>query len=262
MYQAVVVTFRPALDAAGLRQGAIAHPGTTWLISNEPNVANSVPSDTMTPQLYATTLHATAAIIRAADPTALIVGPNVLNWVDTCIGCPGYTTGAAWTQQFYEAYQQQYGVRPPIDRWAIHTYELDWSATPMLDPEFDIRQFVALRQWLDSKPEERGRPIWNTELGVVWAYTSYALNAQHQVAPAGRYDEAGLNAWLDRMMTWLTGDGQRMGVERWFFFADISSDDPQLTTYGGMALYQSREATNSPLTAAGARLLQFLRTGS
>jgi len=37
------------------------------------------------------------------------------------------------------------------------------------------QQLMDLRQYLDAIPAQRGKPIWDTELGVHWGYTGYGF---------------------------------------------------------------------------------------
>ncbi len=259
--RASVVRLTPAPALSDLLDAVKSRPGSAWIIGNEPNVPTEETSDNLSPAAYATRLHDLEARIHSADSTAIIVGPSVLNWVDTCGGCAGYTRGQDWTQQFYDSYVSTYGVRPPIDRWAIHTYELDWGNTPTLHTDFDKRQLTALRAWLDAIPAEAGMPIWDTELGFHWAFAGWKFDAQNKLVPVGDYDEAGVQKWMNEMLTWLISDGLSLGVERSFLYGQAPPSEGFTTLFGGLALFKSG-AADASLTPAGQMYVKFLQATS
>jgi len=166
------------VPAATLQAGAQAHPGGYWIIGNEVNVGGQ---DSLTPSQYATELNYYATTIKGADPTAKIVGPNMLNWSVTCLsGCggnpPGGPLGSTWVPQLLSAWQSQYGSPIPIDVWGIHLYAVDWYNTPM-DNANDIAHvegdLASFSQYLASVPSEATKPIWVTEFGIVWASSGF-----------------------------------------------------------------------------------------
>jgi hypothetical protein len=257
MQRASVIRLVDGVDRAALARAVTAAPGSAWIIGNEPNVPTQATSDAMAPDVYATRLHDLSDLIKSYDPTAIIVGPNVLNWTDTCTGCGGYTNGSSWTADFYAAYVSMYGTRPPLDRWALHTYELDWSNTPTLHTDYDQRQVTDFRAWLESMPDEAGRPIWNTELGFHWAYPGWTLN-DGKLVPVGNYDTTGVNSWMSTTLSWLFGDAQSLGVERSFLYAQAPPSLADASQWGGLALFTGNSA-DSALTPAGAVLRDFLK---
>src|SRR5206468_4012106 len=78
---------RPGTDMDRLAALARAAPGSAWLIGNEPNVPGQ---DNMDPARYVEFLRRVSTTLREVDPSAILVGPNVLNWDVTCTGCPGF----------------------------------------------------------------------------------------------------------------------------------------------------------------------------
>ena len=108
---------RPGADFVEVAARAKANPGRTWLVGNEPNV---IGQDDVATAAYADFLAASAQAIRAADPSARMVGPNVLNWDKTCDGCPGYRSGHSWSDEFLRVFRQKYGALP-LDAWGMHT---------------------------------------------------------------------------------------------------------------------------------------------
>jgi hypothetical protein len=258
MKRASVVRLLPPPDVKTLRAAVLANKGGAWLIGNEPNVSTAATSDNLSPDEYAVLLNELETVIHDADSTALIVGPDVLNWSDSCGGCDGgYTLGFDWTQQFYNAYQSRYGTRPPIDRWAIHTYELDWQHTPNLHTDFHVRQLTALRQWLDSMPAEAGRSIWDSELGFHWGFHGWKFDDQHKLVPASSYDDAGAQSWLQSMLDWLMSDGAGLGIERSFLYGQAPAEEGFSEAYGGLALF-SDGSPDSDLSETGKVLSAFM----
>lgn len=256
MSRASIIRLTPPQDPAPVMVAVASRPGAAWLIGNEPNVPTITSSDAMSPADYATALHDWEAQIHAVDPTAIIVGPNVLNYSDTCKGCPGYTLGQDWTTEFYNDYVNTYGTRPPIDRWAIHTYELNWVELPTLHTDWHKTQLRDFRVWLDSIPDEAGRPIWDTELGFHWAFPGDEL-VGNKLVPVGEYDSAGVQVWLSDMLNWLASEGVQLGVERSFFYAQTGALEGFSDTYGGLSFLDGPGAAASP-TPAGQQLASFL----
>jgi hypothetical protein len=235
-------------------------PGTTWYAGGEANVPTqgNMPGDE-----YAVYFHEAAAAIRAADPDARVMAASVLNAVDTCRGCQGYTLGLDWIESFRSTYLELFGEEPPVDVWAIDSYLLDWEALPMIDVAFMPRQVRALRTYLDGIPEQAGKPIWLTEFGVIWAYESmewFQHNGAWDFRPAGAFRDDLLEAWLVETLTWLETDGVALGVERWFLFA--SSRPPGEPWYHGIELLQPDESgTGWTLTPLGHLYAAFATGG-
>src|SRR5262249_17817683 len=67
-----------------VREAAGKRPGSYWLIGREPNVPGGDPRG---PAQYAEAYQYYYRILKAADPTARLVAPNVLNWDLTCQAC-------------------------------------------------------------------------------------------------------------------------------------------------------------------------------
>src|SRR5207237_1071426 len=52
--------------------------------------------------------------------------------------------------------------------WGSHSYQIDWGHLPMTgtaEPQNDVQAF---RAYVDAIPGHAGKPIWVTELGVIW----------------------------------------------------------------------------------------------
>src|SRR5207249_4670288 len=137
---------QPGADLTAAANQAKASPGTPWMTSNEPNVPGQ---DNITPQLYSDFLKQASTAIKGADPTAVLVGPNVLNWDVTCTGCAGYPSGHSWSDQFLADYRSRYGALP-LNVWGMHAYSLDYEHLPLTDAGTDQAQLVGARTWLDA----------------------------------------------------------------------------------------------------------------
>jgi hypothetical protein len=225
---------RPGADPADLARRAAAAPGGVWLIGNEPNVPGQ---DDVSPQAFADFLAQVASAVRQADPAAVLVGPNVLNWDKTCTGCPGYGQGLAWSEAFLASYVEQYGPLP-LDVWGMHAYSLDWDRLPLVDAAADQSQLAAARAWLDAKG--LNLPIWLTEFGVIWGFEGVEWiqrpDGRYVAEPRGEFRTDLMAEYLDQMFGWLTGPGAAARVERWYLYATAPPPEPWSDTLGGIAL--------------------------
>ena len=249
-----VAVLRPANEpvASELQARAARHPGSAWVIGNEPNTGLQ---DNLSPRDYAVFFDRVATAIRAGDPSARIVAPNTLNFDFRCRGCAGDDlTGREWIDAFRAAYRELRGTEPPIDIWGIHAYEIDWINPPMTDVFVLQAQLEGLRAYLDTIPAHRDRPIWLTEFAIIWGYDDWEFaegqNGELLVAPAGRFRRDLIGDFLGKALDWLETRGQRLRVERWFVFADYGIPDPIFTTFAGISLLESPDA-RSDLTRLG-----------
>lgn len=249
-----VAVLRPAREPsqAELQARAARHPGSAWVIGNEPNTGLQ---DNLSPGAYAQFFDRVVTAIRAGDPSARIVAPNTLNFDFRCRGCAGQDpTGREWIDAFRGAYRDLRGTEPPIDIWGIHAYEIDWINPPMTDATVLREQLEGLRAYLNAIPEQRDRPIWLTEFAIIWGYDDWRVDetadGELLVAPTGRFRIDLVEAFLGDALDWLETRGQQLGVERWFVFADHGIPDPIFTTFAGISLVEAPDA-RSDLTRLG-----------
>ena len=244
----------PAHRLSGEKLAALVlqhSPGTVWYVGGEANVPTQ---GNITGAAYAAYFREAAATIRAVDPTARVMAASVLNFVDTCGGCAGYTPGKDWIEEFRATHWALFGEEPAVDIWALDSYLLDWNNLPMIDPAFLPRQVTALREYLDAIPGQAGKPIWVTEFGVVWAYEALRwveLEGVVNIVPARAFRQDLLHHWLQETVTWLETTGVSLGVERWFLFG--THKPPGEPWYTGIELLEPVDPLVDPL-ANGYRL--------
>ncbi len=242
------------IDPGNLTELAtLAHlyPGRVWSLHIEPN-GISANSPDANPATYAQLLHSVATILKAADPTARLIGPDVLNWTEGCELCGPMITGQTWTEQMRADYLAAYGTEPPFDIWSIHTYPLDWAHLPTVDYHLEEQQLVQFRTWLNSIPDLAGTPIWDTELGVHWGYTAFRFEEQngHKViVPAGQLRSDLVESYLQHFLTWLTTNGDQYNIRRWFVFAAYNPDS--VGDHAGAISLLTGPGNGSRLTADG-----------
>ena len=230
-------------DPNEFTQRARAAPGGIWLIGNEPNTGGQ---DDISPEGYAQFLVWVAGLIRAADPTAILVGPGVLNWDATCTGCAGMTSGRAWSEAFVTIYQQRYGALP-LNAWAMHTYTIDWTRLPMLNSSQDQAQLLAARAWLDGRG--LNLPIWLTEFGVVYGWDGLqwvqGADGNTRAVPLGRFRTDLIAPYLDRMLDWLLRNSAALRIDRWFLYGLTPTTESWATAPVGIFLLQANSLNRS-----------------
>lgn len=226
-------------------------PGSYWLIGNEPNVPGQ---DEASPAQYASQYQALKNTIRQVDPSAKMVGPNVLNWNYTCDGCVGYAQADGWVSQMMQAYRQQTGQEIDFDVWGIHTYGLNWNHLPLANYQQDISQVIALRNALNGLPGQAGKPIWISEFGVIWGYSGLTFYedgpGNFKIAPAGNFEQQALLNYVGGYADWLLANAENYKVERWFLYTSFGLPEPYTNTFTGISLLNGQTA-NSQLTVFG-----------
>ncbi len=244
-----------------VRAGKFTRP-SFWLIGNEPNVPGQ---DNTSPEVYAEALHRAAETIRAADPQATLIGPNVLNWSVTCQACPGFPSGLDWTNSMRAAYRARFGTEPPLDAWSLHAYDLNWNRLPLIDQGQDAAQIEALRRYLDAVPALTAKPIWLTEFGVVWGYDDLKWEqngAGEWIAqPRGTYRQDLLEAYLRGSLDWLESNAGRLRLGRWFLFTSRGEAESFSPVFGGISLFDA-SSPQAHLTSFGRLYTERLKTTS
>ncbi len=233
-----------------------ADPGSYFQIGNEPNIFCKDPVTSCTgvnsPAGYADALNYYATRIKAADPTAVIVGPNVLNFDFTCIGCSGYTSGRTWIEEMRQSYLSSYGTEPPIDIWAIHQYPLDWFNLPTVNDAVLTQDLEAFRTYLDSIPGQSSKEIWITEFGLHWGFEGLQYQKDGTLepcdpsttdrcwpGPTGEYLTSEVIGYLDRLTSFYRTNSSRLKLTRWFLWRHNYTFGPNPSGTNGLTLFDS-----------------------
>lgn len=169
------VTVKP--DKATIAKIAAAHPGSLWLMSNEPD--SLYQGDPILPAVYAIVYHDYHTYIKGLDPAALFANGGIVQPTP----CRLQYLDIVW-----DTYLETYNETLPVDVWNIHAFILrevygSWGAStpPGVDPNCGIEYTVdeaddisllfnniaAMRTWMAEKGQ-RDRPLIITEYGVLW----------------------------------------------------------------------------------------------
>jgi hypothetical protein len=208
-----------------------AHPGSVWLVGNEPD---HIYQDNALPEQYAYLYHDLYSFIKDRDPTSLVAAGGIVQATPLRL---------EWLDRVLEAYRQSYGSEMPVDIWQIHNAIVnekrgEWGAgiPPGIDAEegrmlspddndnMDIfrQQILDFRQWM-SDNGYRDRPLVITEFGVLM--------------PEERgFDAARVNSFMSSAFDYLqTATDETLGyssddnrlVQRWAWFSlDFPPYDP------------------------------------
>jgi hypothetical protein len=241
------VSTRQLLGEEALRSAAQKRPGSYWLIGREPNVPGN---DPQAAAQYAEALRYYHRVIKEADPTAKLVGPNTLNWSETCRACPGFDQGRAWADAFRAAYQRLTGEEPPLDVWGIQVADLNWEQLPMVNWGRLADQLVELRGYLDEIPQFQDKPIWVTEFAIVWGYERIdwvqAEDGTWRAQPSGQYRADLIAEALQGFLGWLESNADRLRIDRWLLYGSYPPPDPFMAEYAGMRLLSTPAGEATP----------------
>ena len=237
---------------------AAGAPGSYWYIGGETNVPAQ---NGISAAAYVVEFDYYVPLILAADPSAKILGPSVLNWDFSCTGCSWNNPGRNWIPDFVNAYAAAHnGESPPIDAWALDAYPLTWDPTPefpnplpMTEWEVVVNQAIGYREYLQSSvPGHANTPIWITEMASHWAYDTVSFVDSEQAIPEGlpyRWDA--MNEYVAKLSGWLNANGDMYGIDRWFLYRGyIDIADHAKNGYAGIYLFESGD-TGAALTPTG-----------
>ncbi len=224
-----------------------AAPGSTWYIGGEPNIEQQ---DGISPQAYVVEFDYYATQIRAADPTAKIMGPSILNWDFTCTGCSGFQSGESWMREFVDAYIFFHdGASPPVDIWAIDVYPLTWNNLPMTNWQIVRDQLIGFREYLkDEVPGHANTPIWITEVASHWGFDGFEFEDGKMTIPAGQSFQddflwAEVIGYMDGIIGWLQDNADAQNIGRWFFYRDwVDISQSAGAGYAGIQFFESGES--------------------
>jgi len=243
--------------ATELKQMSIETPGSHWYVFGEPNRYSYI-----TPEKYMYYFHYMVEALKDGDPSAKIVGPSMLNWDFTCIGCGGaslcegvgvvygYRCGKNWFEDFVDIYKNVHGIFPPIDIFATDIYPLDWLNSPNNESHASIaiEQVKSIRGYLNDSGHYKDTPIWITELGVHLGYDSYSFDGT-QIVPVGNFRWTSLSAFQDVITQWLVENANTYNVQKWFLYVTYLSHYNE-GGYMGIRLFDG-PGTNSELNCLG-----------
>lgn len=125
---------------------AHSHPGSYWLIFNEPDFTQQ---NNLTSEAAARIYKPLSDALLSADPSAkMIVGGMLYDphwWM--------------WAKYFRESFKEQFGQFPPLAGWHVHYYHCsDYSSTNF---QTALNNF---RTWIDGNG---GGELWLTEFGCL-----------------------------------------------------------------------------------------------
>lgn len=156
---------------------AAAHPGTLWIIGNEPDAPIQ---DCITPPRYAMLYHELYGIIKGADPSARVAIAGVVQATPLRL---------RYLDMILQEYQDRYGEMIPVDVWNVHGFilqedrhswgcqipcgieDVDTGTLYGIDDHDNMtifkQQIVAFRQWM-KEHGERNKPLIVTEYGILF----------------------------------------------------------------------------------------------
>jgi hypothetical protein len=251
------VTWLPSSDE--IAQIARAHPGSLWMIGNEPDsYYNGSP---LLPEVYAHTYYRLAHEILAADPDALLANGAIVQPTPCRL---------AYLDVVWDTYLQAYGEPMPVDVWNIHAFMLrevyeEWGAStpPGIDPAcgtvYKVRDADSLallrtnvrrfRQWL-AQHGEGDKPLIVSEYGILWPYRDDYVFVDED---GNDFNPERVNAYMTGSFDLFLGetdpalgyaeDGNRL-VQAWAWYS--LADDVQYNGY----LYYSGSLQISPMGQA------------
>ena len=113
------------------------------------------------------------------------------------------------------------------------------NATDISTDESEIASFST---YLAGIPAHANKPIWITEMGILWAYpgwtpvSSGCAAPPNCIAPTGTYDTAGVVTFINQFIPWLTSHSATYRLGKWFVYVSYGTPDPYQTQYGGISL--------------------------
>lgn len=228
------------MSPADIQSRAVTYPGAVWYLGGEPNVPTARRYTRITPEEYIPEFRYYRQHIKAADPTARITGPSVLNWDFTCRGCGGYMSGEEWMRSFVDQYTAIYGVAPQVDIWALDSYPLTWDALPTVEWGIVGEQVENFRQYLEEEvPGHAETPIWLTEVAAHWAYAELAIKDWDE-----EYEWDAMEGYMLNLVGWLRRNSDRLHIGKWFFYrAHVDPREHAASqSYAGIYFFESPEA--------------------
>ena len=148
--------------------------GQIWEIANEPDLGPWI-----FPEDYAVWFHMFEQEIHREenDPTAKIMNGGLFLPMHIMVAKPDGSLvqqninweNFEWIKRFRDYYKTTYGVYPPVDVWNFHPYfwtdYAGFQSIPVVSfVDWDKYRITKVREFIDSLPEERGKPLYLTEM--------------------------------------------------------------------------------------------------
>lgn len=215
---------------ATIQQLAATNPGKTWYIGNEPDRVHF--QNDLEPHVYAEAYHDLYHLLKAADPTAVVVAGTIVQATPVRL---------MYLDMVLDHYKTTYGAAMPVDAWSIHGFILnevscDYDPTNCFGADvprgvdvgfgeivsiedndnYDlfVERIVRFRSWM-AEHGYRDTPLYMSEFGILMP------------ADFG-FDAARVNTFMDRTFTYMQDatnpalgypyDGNRL-VQRWAWYS-------------------------------------------
>jgi len=162
---------------------ATVHPGTLWLIGNEPDCPWH-DADGVTPRQYAEMYHELYGIIKGADPSARVAVGGIVQATPLRL---------LYLDMILQEYQGLYGEMIPADAWHVHNFIVEETPSggagypPGVSPDAARQaarqlgvqdhdnmtifadQIFAFRQWMKDRGETN-KPLIVSEYGILMPF--------------------------------------------------------------------------------------------
>ncbi|MCB9431152.1 MAG: hypothetical protein H6668_04125 [Ardenticatenaceae bacterium] len=222
---------------------ARAHPGSVWVVGNEPDVKWQ---DNVTAGRYAELYHEAYTFIKQIDPTAQLASGGISQ---------STPLRRAYLDEVLAAYEANYGGLMPVDVWTLHAFTLreerdSWGVDipPGMsedvgvlyeiedhnDPAIFQQNIVDFRAWMAARGY-RERPLAITEYGILLP-SDYGFPDEVVIDFMQQSFDFLLGASND---TGLPSDDNRL-VQAWFWYMVY---DDQLYPTGNLYDPQAGELT-------------------
>jgi hypothetical protein len=202
----------PHHDEGRLAATMRAHPGSWWMVGNEPNDPHQ---DNLSPTAYAAFYHRFARIARREDPMARLMPAGIANadW--------------QWAEAFCTAYREAQGSYPRVDAWNVHNYVLE-SNYSQLDQQVFRDRLIAFRAWM-SRAGEGDKPLVLSEFGILVGQERHDTRYEPpEEIVAYIHETVGWLHETDYVQSWAWFASYTSGL----FNGDLYDHTGQLTLYG------------------------------
>lgn len=231
-----------------------AHPGTTWLMGNEPDNFDLAAGDGMITQTYANFYATIGTYLRQQDPTAKIVfcQGTKAEWIDSQPSTNNdvypqfpYGIGPVYCDQVVPLLESLVPTLDPqltlasiVDAVSTHQYIETRITTDTVESEIsqwitNLNDFVA---WVDSEPSLAGKPLYLTEYGdydnrcpyQAWIGTRQCGTEEDGRAFWGANSNAGFFAIQYHTTKYFLSLANTRWIGAWWFYAGSGSDDDEI----------------------------------